>query len=232
MLDTGNRKSMSDLEVGDVVLTVDSDGSLQFSPVILFLDRDPEARRQFYVVETESGVTLTVTPSHLIYADVRDRDADIDGDNDVDVDGSAHGFENFVAVFASRVREGDYILVHQNGRMKPSRIVSIETRIHSGVFAPLTSSGNVVVDGALASCYAVLENQLVSHLAFAPFRWANTIKAWLDFSSKDISSDDDRIVRRSDDILSQSESERTSGIHWYADILYSLAQVMMPARIR
>jgi hypothetical protein len=161
MLETGNRKLISELEIGDVVLTVDADGNLQFSPVILFLDRDPTARRQFYVIETESGAALTVTPSHLIFADVRVSDG-----NDVDTS----DVENFEAVFASRVREGDYILVQQNGAMKPSRIVSIETKIYSGVFAPLTSSGNVVVDGALASCYAVLENQFVSHAAFAPFR--------------------------------------------------------------
>ena len=225
MLDTGNRKQMSDLEIGDVVLSVDADGNLQFSPVILFLDRDAKTRRQYYVVETESGVMLTVTPSHLIYADVSDSDV-----NDV----SSNDVENFVAVFASRVREGDYILVQQNGEMRPSRVVNIDTKVYVGAFAPLTSSGNIVVDGALASCYAVLENQFVSHTAFAPFRWSHKIKSWLDFSSRDVSNEDERNVRRSDSLKSEStdNKQRTTGIHWYADILYSLAQVLMPERLR
>jgi hedgehog protein len=214
MTSSGQRKAMSELEVGNLVLTVDSDGSLQFSPVILFLDHDPEAHRQFYAIETEAGVTLTVTPSHLVYADLQNGS---DESNNVD------GLENFEAVLASRVRESDYILVQQNGVMSPSRVTNVDTKIFSGVFAPLTSSGNLVVDGALASCYAVLENQSVSHAAFAPFRWSHAIKGWLDFSSR-------RAVRSSSDSL--QSGPRTTGIHWYADILYSLAQLVIPQRVR
>jgi hedgehog protein len=233
MTSTGNRKLMSDLEIGDLVLTVDTEGNFQFSPIILFLDRDQEARRQFYVIETESGVTLTVTPSHLVYADINGNDVNSNDVNSNDV-------ESFEALYASKVREGDYILVQQNGQLKPSRVVSIETKIFSGVFAPLTSSGNLVVDGALASCYAILENQFVSHAAFAPFRWSHAVKSFFNFNSnKDIDEEDDsslfneeqssRLVRRSD----TSKSERTAdGIHWYADLLYSLAQFVMPERIR
>jgi hypothetical protein len=213
MTSTGQRKAMADLEVGDLVLTADSDGSLQFSPVILFLDRDPDSRRQFYAIETESGVTLTVTPSHLVYADLRN-----DGFKENEISDS----ENFKAVFAGRVREGDYILVQRDGAMSPSRVTNIETKIFSGVFAPLTSSGNLVVDGALASCYAVLEDQSVSHAAFAPFRWSHAITGWLDLSSS-------RVVRSGD---SRQNEPRTIGIHWYADILYSLAQLVMPERVR
>ena len=226
MTQTGNRKSMSDLEVGDVILTVTSDGQFQFSPVILFLDRDVSKRRQFYVIETESGTTLTVTPSHLIYADILEQDIDI-STNDINNEDS---FQNFEAVYASRVREGDYILLLKNGRMVPSRVASIETKIFAGVFAPLTASGNIVVDGALASCYAILENQFVSHAAFAPFRWSHTVKSWFNFdTSKDtLKSGESRTVRSSGDSLI---SERTEGIHWYADMLYSLAQYVMPEAI-
>ena len=230
MTSTGNRKSMSDLQIGDLVLTVDPEGNFQFSPIILFLDRDPEMRRQFYLIETESGVTLTVTPSHLVYADINDVNS-----NDVNSNDVLREVESFEAVYASRVREGDYILVQQNGQLKPSRVVSIETKIFSGVFAPLTSSGNIVVDGALASCYAILENQLVSHAAFAPFRWSHSIKSFFNFNSIQDNGDSShfdeeqsRLVRRDD----SSNSERTDGIHWYADMLYSLAQFVMPERIR
>jgi hedgehog protein len=167
---------MSELEVGDLVLTVDSDGSLQFSPVILFLNRDLEKRRQFYVIETENNVSLTVTPSHLVYARLQNGGTDA---NKIDCT------DNFEAVLAGRVLEGDYILVvQQKGTVLPSRVTNIEAKVYSGAFAPLTSAGNLIVDGALASCYAVLENQSVSHAAFAPFRWSHAVKGWLDFGSR------------------------------------------------
>ena len=49
-------------------MTVDVNGEYKFSPVILFLDRAPEESRQFYVIKTDAGHTLTLTPSHLIYS--------------------------------------------------------------------------------------------------------------------------------------------------------------------
>ena len=58
------RKRLSDLTVGESVLA--SDGDLNFSPVLLFLDRNPDKWRRFVKIRTESGHTLTVTPSHLL----------------------------------------------------------------------------------------------------------------------------------------------------------------------
>ena len=74
MLDNGKRKKMSDLKVEDSVLTVDGNGEYKFSPVILFLDRAPEEKRQFYVIKTDTGHSLTLTPSHLIYTKYQKED--------------------------------------------------------------------------------------------------------------------------------------------------------------
>ena len=50
MFANGKRQKMSELKDWDSVLTVDSNGHYVFSPVILFLDRDPKENRQFYVI--------------------------------------------------------------------------------------------------------------------------------------------------------------------------------------
>ena len=74
MMENGVRQKMSDLKIGDSVLTVDPNGQYTFSPVILFLDRSPEEKRQFYVIQTDTGHSLTLTPSHLIYTKYQSQD--------------------------------------------------------------------------------------------------------------------------------------------------------------
>ena len=68
MSSDGSRLKLSELKIGDSVLSVNSvSGELEFSPIILFLDRDPNEVRQFFTIQTESGHSLTLTPTHLIY---------------------------------------------------------------------------------------------------------------------------------------------------------------------
>ena len=168
-------------------------GELFFSPVILFLDRDPQERRQFYVLRTESGKSVTLTPTHLIFASQSDAEDDA-----------------FSAVFASDVREGDSVLVSTStGTAVEDRVVAVEVTAATGVFAPLTAAGNLVVDGVVASSYAVIESQSVAHAVFAPWRW----RAGL-FGATD---DDNRVE---------------TGVHWYADWLFSVARYVMPGKLR
>ena len=201
MLSDGSRRQMSDLTVGDSVLSVDADGNFEFSPVILFLDRAPEETRQFYVIKTASGHTVTLTPSHLIYAKFSDEE-----DEDSEVTSS-----DFTSSYASDVREGDFVLVMgPGGSLVPSRVISVETIVDSGVYAPLTARGNLVVDDVLASCYAQIDSQETAHWAFAPMR--------LLWSLNLLPTD-------------QVSTAQHIGIHWFADKLYSVAEQVMPNRL-
>jgi hypothetical protein len=204
MTSDGTRRKLSDLKVGESVLTVNRAGQLEFSPVILFLDRDPQESRQFYTIKTETGHSLTLTPTHLLYsrlAAASTSDLDVDF-NEIEPDMAA-----FEAVYAKDVREGDFVLV-QNGRggLKPVRVFSIELDVLTGVYAPLTSAGNLVVDNVVASCYAVVDSQTLAHVAFAPLRWLSSI-VW-------------------------PASSEAVGIHWYANMLYSMGEVMMPSHLK
>ena len=186
---------LQDVRIGERVLAMDMrTGELKYSEIILFLDRDVEQSREFLQVRTQSGRQLTVTPSHLLLRATQ-----------------RHEHE---AVFADRVRRGDRLLVKSpNSTTEVDTVVSVEPVLRRGVYAPLTLDGTIVVDGIVASCYAVVNSQWVAHLAYAPFRLYTNLKQsvlWL---------------------VTSSRADAPEGVHWYARILYNVALYVLPKRI-
>lgn len=58
---------MSQLQTNDPVLTMNSRGQFQFSPIIMWLDRDELGQELFVELKTKSGRRIRLTSSHLIY---------------------------------------------------------------------------------------------------------------------------------------------------------------------
>ena len=54
----------------------------------------------------------------------------------------------------------------------------------SGVYAPLTADGNIVVEKVLASCYASFDHDL-AHFAMTPMQWFPEIIRWIFGVNKD-----------------------------------------------
>ena len=232
---SGERKSLSDLAAGDSVLASNGDGTFDFSPVLLFLDRDPDELRRFVTLRTESGHELTLTPSHLLYA--RDDSASqgvprspkvsqgAHSMNSIEVSGKSDFPESDFEVFYAReIDEGMHVLVldaaaaaAKGGLVRPSRVVSVEATARRGVYAPLTAAGNLVVDGVLASCYALVDSQSVAHAAFAPVRWWEGARRLL-LSAPAAEGD-------------QKPKERFVGVHWYAKWLYGLGEMLLPSHL-
>ena len=204
----GRRLNMSEVRLGDRVQSVDSLGNIVYSEVLMFLDREPEERMQFIVVTGEDGSELTLTPSHLVFTGKPD----------------CEELECMEASYAGNVAPGDTILVTRGqAGVRVTRVASVSVTSSTGVFAPLTRSGNLVVDGVLASCYAVIDSQTVAHVAFLPVRWYYSLKSGA------------ASLLRSVHILSaavpRSLSVIPSGVHWYPDLLYSLARTIMPSHL-
>lgn len=118
--------------------------------------------------------------------------------------------DGYTSVFAEEIQVGQYVLV-SNGvdRFKPSKVVAIATRISNGVYAPLTTEGTIVVDGILTSCYGVISNEYIAHAAFAPVRAVHWLLQYISFPYYAIDTD-----------------SRKEGVHWYADILYSVGTLI------
>uniref|UniRef100_A0A8D8T2N3 Hedgehog protein n=1 Tax=Cacopsylla melanoneura TaxID=428564 RepID=A0A8D8T2N3_9HEMI len=195
-LDNHKVINITDLNIGDRVLTLNTvTGEMEYSEVLLFLHRDADLVHSFVEISTESGTTIKLTPSHLLLRWRRQNSKTIL--NDVEY------------TYAESVAVNDSILVHKD-KAYVERVTSIRRVVHTGVYAPLTSSGTIVVDDVLASCYAVIDNQFLAHLSFSPIRFYHRIVNL--FSSNHI-----------------VDSSHVKGIHWYPRILYSLSDYVIPS---
>lgn len=199
---------MQDLRLGDRVLALDrSSGSMVYSEVIMFLDRNPLDKRRFLRISTRGGKTVSLTPSHLVLRLL----------------GNGTDTEH---VFAADVSEGDHVMVTRSSgvfvRDTVSRVDSVFVD-HGGVYAPLTRTGTLVVDDVLVSCYAVIDSQTIAHWAFAPFRlyvnvWESLTRLWLVVTSPSSAWR----------VRNEHSSPPPLGIHPYARFLYVLSDYVVP----
>ncbi|KAM6977786.1 desert hedgehog protein [Aplochiton taeniatus] len=151
----GGQKALSSLAPGDKVIALSASGQVVLSTVLLFLHRDHESRTIFLILETEDGHQLALTPHHMVFLSPLYK---------------RHHSE-YRAQFASRAKNGDYVLIHgADGRVQPSKIISVKQKEDVGVFAPLTEDGTLFVNGVLASSYALVEDHRLAHWTFGPLR--------------------------------------------------------------
>jgi len=144
--DDGKPIQMSDLAVG---AQVHAAGSVDRVTNFIHHDRDQE--ETFLRLITEKG-TLELSPNHLVFLKA--------------ADGSRK------SVFAEAVSTGD-MLFHRDGHAQVAAIEPFKSR---GVYAPLTRSGEVEVNGFHTSCYASFPSHEAAHAVMLPLHYlpANT----------------------------------------------------------
>ncbi|XP_036323259.1 protein hedgehog [Rhagoletis pomonella] len=207
LLANGQRKMLRDLRIGDRVLAMSATGQPVYSEVILFMDRNLEQVENFVQIHTDGGAALTVTPAHLVL---------IWHPNE----------QRLEYMFADRVEEDDYVLVHDHyGRLSPRRVLRLKVERKPGVVAPLTREGTIVVDSVTASCYAVVNSQKLAHWGLAPMRLMAAVRSWLPGSSTDANA---TAQAKSASNSTTPTTTQTKGIHWYAQFLYSIKDIVLP----
>lgn len=160
--DTEGRIPISELKIGQKVLSMTSEGKLDFSEVITFLDRDEMQHGVFYKLFTVER-TITLTDKHLIYTAYSNNTA----------------IDSYQAVYADRVQIGQFVLIAEHLALKPSKIIDIKIIKQKGVYAPLTTQGTIIVDGVAASCYAVVNSINIAHSVFAPVRALHSLSKYI-----------------------------------------------------
>ncbi|XP_037344126.2 indian hedgehog B protein-like [Pungitius pungitius] len=208
ILSSGVTKLMRDLHPGDRVLassTSDGLGPLIYSPVSSFLDYQPNVTKTFWSIGTSTGLNITLTAAHLIFV------TDCAGGPSEPTTGEAAddallGKAGPRTVFASEVRPGQCVLTSQGkagSRASLSVVTFVEEHGSTGLYAPLTHHGSIVVNGVLASCYAAVDDHHLAHWVLTPLRFFYSL-------------------------MGPSEPQ-THGLHWYPRLLQRLGKTLLGA---
>lgn len=181
-LEGGRTKTMKELRIGDKVAAMDTSGRIVYSRVVTFLDIKPNTSGEYISIQTRNpAAEVTITESHLIYQL------------------NKHSPLESVR-FARDLRVGDFVYIRNGAGMEKftaGRVNGVKRSTAKGAYAPLTETGNIVVDNVLCSCYAVISSHELAHWSFAPLRFAD----WL---------------------FPGITAHSSSGMHWYARILHKI----------
>ena len=187
---------MANLSVGERVLAVQADGGLGYEDIIAFLHREPHMMASFSVITTVAGHRLVATEGHLIFTSP---------------DQSASFADGALSTFVAHLHSGNdsvYVTTPDSKHLGVSTVTDITMVTGEGVFAPLTSSGTLVVDGVVVSCYALVSSHRLAHFVMTPLRLgASTCSWWKCY----------------DDTLPPLD-----GVHWYANFVHQFAEFLFP----
>lgn len=137
----GDIIKMKDIQLGDSIRT--STSQHQYSSVYMFTHKLHNIMYEFIKLDTASGHSITLTPSHYIYIN----------DNEL--------------VKASVVRKDDMLSVVDMGL---SKVIDISKVNKQGLFNPQTLQGDVVVNGIKASTYTSSVKISTAHAMLSPLR--------------------------------------------------------------
>ena len=198
-LESGASITMRQLNIGDRVRTLGTNGQTMYSEVIAFLHKEIKTAAHYYNLETNRGNVVRLSSQHLIFR-------------------KKNTSSPISAVLASEINIGDLLYTLKGNTSSFQAVSQITMTIETGVYAPLTRQGTLLVDGALVSCYAHWPSHEAAHLVMAPLRAMNTIYgAWNRLAS---------LIHLTQWHTSQQTDQEE--VHWFARALMPLAYLFLP----
>ena len=141
-LESGEVRAISDVRVGDRVLSADAAGRTSYSDVVYVPHRANSDDALFTHITTASGRDIKMTPSHIILA------------------GPCHSSASLPLTYASSVSVGDCVMTVSGEDM----VSTVETVQGKGLYTVVTEEEYVVVNGIIASPFAA--NHMVANLYY------------------------------------------------------------------
>jgi len=136
-------------KMGLLIRTASSNGQTKFSKFTQWVHFDPSHVAEFVDITTMSGHKMSLTGNHLIYTTTCKSPT---GEKKVQL--------------ANELLTNQCVFVEKDNQLIPTEIISIEKSMKSGIFAPITEEGNLIVDGIWASCYSNVESEGIQKLMF------------------------------------------------------------------
>jgi hypothetical protein len=155
--ENGLKKSLSNVTIGERVLVVNKENKLVYEPIYAFIHLKRNGLFDFLSINLQYNDHLNSTTSFLVSANHLVFVA-----NDKKVQ---------TAAFAGELHVNDRIKYIYQNRIISAKIQSIHLIKEEGYYAPLTSSGTIVIDNVLASNYATVNNHDLAHSVMKIYRW-------------------------------------------------------------
>ena len=130
LLENGQYKKISEISIGDIILTADKNYNLSYSPVIFLPHEQNNIKTQFIQITSNKNNTIKLTPEHNIIA-------------------------NDKVVYASKVNIGD-ILQTING---PEIVKDISIVTDFGIYTIITENEFIIVNNIIASSIAYVSHE-------------------------------------------------------------------------
>uniref|UniRef100_A0A915EVF4 Uncharacterized protein n=1 Tax=Ditylenchus dipsaci TaxID=166011 RepID=A0A915EVF4_9BILA len=150
----GESKRMDELRIGDWIMSVDADahidgtslGWVRMSGVVV-------CQKQVGLVcqrlQLDGGQVIRLTAKHLIY--ICSQQAQLASKQ---------------AILAEQVQVDDclWVMEHlENGeyQLVKKKVVDVSVVLERGIYAPITSNGDILVNNVLASCYVLIQHNIL-----------------------------------------------------------------------
>ncbi|KAF8373678.1 wrt-6 [Pristionchus pacificus] len=146
-------KRMDELKTGDEVLSID-ETMISFSPIVMFLHRDEQLMAEFNVITTANGKSVKLTNEHLIFV------------SDCDIKNTLR------LVKAKEVTIDHCVMSSQTSKrtLNVDRVTNITKVYERGIYSPLTSTGDIIVNDILSSCHSNLGVRTLQQSVFIVYR--------------------------------------------------------------
>eukprot|EP00736_Rhodelphis_marinus_P008077 Rmarinus@m.23656 len=168
-------KRMDQLQIGDSVATI-VDGRVEYLPIIGFNDRRPAEVYEYLVVTTETSGTsnqreLRISSEHVLFTPTSNESGD-------SIEMEVAGIGPLSSIFAAELHAGCHIISIEDSKPHRATVISVESDLYQGAYAPFTAEGTIIVDGVFASSYALFRDHSVAHAFMKPYIWYHTMKTW------------------------------------------------------
>ncbi|CAB3400763.1 unnamed protein product [Caenorhabditis bovis] len=161
----GEIKRMDELEVGEWIMGI-GDTGIEFFPVTFWIHRVPDMFAQFRRIQLSDGSEIKLTDYHNIYK--------ADCHNIGEQMKNSKILKKYSAL-AKDIQVGDCLYTTLFDTIKVAKVKRISAFNSTGIYSPMTSCGNIVVNDVYASCHTTVNNFAMQNSFFTLINEFNTL---------------------------------------------------------